>query len=214
MQIIGTLEADFQGGREYSAGGVGPLFRAQRTEEPYSVWEMLSRCVEALGKLDVLDVVSLFIDEEEIPLPEFEDEEENGKDGGAAEAADDDGDYLEFDLADEAQRAYSGEDATSFHLVLTYDDDTFSHLITIEASVDHPSDEAAISVLDRATPMDEEVDYDEEDALQDALERFLMRLESELNKELALEAPEKEVWTEMSVEEDLGGGGSSIGLPV
>jgi hypothetical protein len=217
MQIIGTLEANFQGGREYSAGGVGPLFRAQRIEEPYSVWEMLSRCVEALAKLDVLDVVSLFIDAEEIPLPEFEDEEENGDLGGADESADkpaDDDDYVEFDLADEAQRNYSGEDATSFHLVLTYDDDTFSHLITVEASVDHPSDEAAISVLDRATPMDDEVAYDGEDALQDALEQFLMRLESELNKELALEAPEKEIWTEMSVEEDLGGGGSSTGLPV
>jgi hypothetical protein len=208
MEIIGTLEADFQGGREYSAGGVGPLFREQRIEEPYTVWEMLSRCVDALAKMDVLDVLSLFIDEEEIALPELEDEGEDGTD----EAQDDD--YLEFDLADEAQRSYSGEDAWSFHLMLAFEDDTFSHQITIEASVDHPYDEAAISVLDRATPMDDEVDFDEEDALQDALDQFLMRLEAELNKELALEAPEKEIWTEMPVQQEFGSPGSSTGLPV
>ena len=213
MEIIGTLEADFQGGREYSAGGVGPLFRAQRIEEQYSIWEMLSRCVDALSKMEILDVLSLFIDEEEIVLPELEDDE-GVEDEGEADGEADEDDYVEFDLADEAQRSYSGEDGVSFHLMLTYEDDTFSHQITIEASVDHPNDEAAISVLDRATPMDDEVDFDEEDALQDALDQFLMRLEAELNKELALEAPEKEIWTEMPVQQELSGPGSSTGLSV
>lgn len=213
MEIIGTLEADFQGGREYSAGGVGPLFREQRTEEQYGVWEMLSRCVDALAKMDVLDVVSLFIDEQEILLPDFEDDEEDTATG--TEDSGDDDDYLEFDLADEAQRAYDGEDdALSFHLMLAYGDDTFSYQITVEATIDHPSDEAAISILVRATPMDDDVDFDEEDALQDKLDKFLMRLEAEVTKELPLEAPEKEIWTEMPVQQDFGAPGSSTGLPV
>ena len=195
MNIVGLLEADFQGGREYAAGGVGPLFREKRMEERYSVWELLARCADALAKLNIIDVVSLFIDDEEVIFPEPEAGEEQKQDAGAG----DEDDTIEFDIAEEAQRAYGEGDPVSFLLLLTYEDKQFSHVISIEASSDHAFDEAAMSVLDRATPVAED-EYDENGALQDAVEAFLQKLEAELDKELALQEPEIDIWYEDSVQ--------------
>lgn len=202
MNVVGLLEADFQGGREYTAGGMGPLFREKRMEERYSVWELLARCADALAKLNIVDVVSLFIDDEEIIFPEPEAGEAEAKDtsGGVP----DEDDTIEFDIADEAQRAYGEGDPLSFLLLLTYDDEQFSHVISIEASSDHAFDEAAMSVLDRATPVAED-EYDADGALQDAIEAFLQKLQAELDKELALQEPEIDIWYEDAVQEGLTG---------
>lgn len=199
MNVVGLLEADFQGGREYTAGGMGPLFREKRMEERYSVWELLARCADALAKMNIVDVVSLFIDDEEIIFPEPESGEADAGEG----ETDEDG-AIEFDIADEAQRAYGEGDPVSFLLLLTYDDKQFSHVISIEASSDHDFEDAAMSVLDRATPAAED-EYDEDGALQDAVEAFLQKLQAELDKELALQEPEIDIWYEDSVQGGLTG---------
>ena len=210
MNLSAGLEADFQGAREYSAGGVGPMFRERRIEEPFSVWEMLSRATQALDKLGINDLVSVFIGDEEIPL---EDDDESTESDNV----------LPEELADAVRNVYGEDEANSFLVMFNYEDKQFSHVITIEAYVDHPYEEAGISVLDRATTVETEEDaaaeeeavaneahraatmegaddayedepFDEEGEMYAALEQFMGKLQAALDKELPLQEPELEVW--------------------
>lgn len=210
MNLAACLEADFQGGREYSAGGIGPMFRERRIEEPFSVWETLSRAVEVLDKLGVNDLVSVFIDDEEIPL---EDDDESSESD----------DVLPEELADAVRAAYGDGEPNSFLVMFNFDDKQFSHVITIEAYVDHPYDESGITVLDRASTLDKEEDaaaekeavaeqahrdatmegadevyedegFDDQGKLFAALEQFMAKLQAALDRSMALQEPELEIW--------------------
>ena len=196
--FVGCLEADLQGASEYQSGGVGPLFRETRREAPFSLLELLKRTLDALRKAGLTNAVTLFIDELEI----YTAEEESA-------------DNLDEVLA-AAQDAVAEDEGISFYVMLTHQDDALAHTLTVEASVDHPADEAAITVLDVATPLDEDgwVEADEDDSgepLQPVgddvtfveedeldgealVESFLLRLLDELDKALALDAPELETW--------------------
>lgn len=200
MTFVGVLDADLQAASEYKSGGIGPLFRQSRTEEPLSLIEFLSRTIDALRKTKVTSVVTLFLDEIQV----FEDAE-----------AKDDNLTAALDAAGEVADSESG---ISFSLMLTYQDDDLWHVLTIEASVDHPADEAALTVLDTAKWLDEDAEEDEPesdagepeedvDAGPDIIEEdgsngellveaFLQRLLGELHKELALADPEIETWTD------------------
>ena len=196
--FVGCLEADLQGASEYQSGGVGPLFRETRREAPFSLLELLKRTLDALRKAGLTSAVTLFIDE----LDNYTAEEESA-------------DNLDEVLA-AAQDAVAEDQGISFYVMLTHEDDALAHTITVEASVDHPADEAAITVLDVATPLDEDgwveageddsgeplqpvgddVTFVEEDELdgEALVESFLLRLLDELDKALALDAPELETW--------------------
>jgi len=207
---VGCLEADLQAASEYTTGGVGPLFRQTRREEPFELLEFLTRAAAALRKLGIVTAVTLFIDEEEIYT------------------TDDDatGDTLEAAL--NAAQSAELDGAVGFYLMLSYQDEDFSHIFSVEASVDHAADEAALTVLDVATPLededavvadaekdaaeedeeelepedeeplapvnDESADYDESMDSIDLIESLLGRVLAELNKELALAEPEIDVW--------------------
>ena len=208
---VGCLEADLQAASEYTTGGIGPLFRQTRREEPFELLEFLTRATAALRKLGIVTAVTLFVDEEEIYT------------------TDDDatGDTLEAAL--NAAQSTELDGAAGFYLMLSYQDEDFSHSFSVEASVDHPADEAALTVLDVATPLEDEdavvADAEEDVAVEDEeelepedeeplapvdddvsadydenmdnialIESFLGRVLAELNKELALAEPEIEVW--------------------
>lgn len=191
---VGSLEADLQAASEYSTGGVGPLFRQERREEPFELLEFLTRSTSALRKLGIVTAITLFVDEEEIYT------------------ADDEATGDTMQAALDAARAAEIDDGVGFYLMLSYQDDDFSHVISIEGSVDHPVDVAALVVLDVATPLDEEeedgadigplapADDDLPDVSEegmdtlDAIEAFLGRIQAELDKELALAEPEIDVW--------------------
>jgi hypothetical protein len=203
MTFVGLLEADLQDASEYKTGGIGPLFRETRTEEPLSLSEFLSRIIRGLRKAGVRSVVTLFIDDVEVYTDPEAGEEDN----------------LDAVLA----AANNAEEGTSFYLMLVHEDDELSHVITAEGAVDHPADEAAFTVLDLARFLDEGAaeDEDEEDdeieagneaveLVDDGLpdislderdgealvEAFLQKLLGELHRELALDQPELETWTD------------------
>jgi hypothetical protein len=206
MTFVGLLEADLQGAGEYKTGGIGPLFRETRAEEPLSLPEFLSRVIRGLRSAGVRSVVTLFVDDVEVYTDPEAGEEDN----------------LDAVLA----AANNAEEGTSFYLMLVHEDDELSHVITVEGAVDHPADEAAFTVLDLARFHDEGVADDEEDEDEDAdeaeggeeageavddglpdislderdgealVETFLQRLLGELHKELALDEPELETWTD------------------
>jgi len=212
MTFVGLLEADLQGALEYKAGGIGPFFQEARAEEPLELTEFLSRVMQGLRKAGVRSAVALFIDDAEA----YSDPEAGETDNLDAVLA----------AADEA-----GQGA-SFYLTLVHQDDALSHVITVEGAVDHPADEAAFTVLDLARFFDEaEEDADEDDdgeeeedgALEEAgdveddglpditfderdgealVEAFLQKLLGELHKQLALDEPELETWTDWEGEYD------------
>jgi hypothetical protein len=197
MTFVGLLEADLQDASEYKTGGIGPLFRETRAEELLSLSEFLSHIIRGLRKAGVRSVVTLFIDDAEVYSDPEAGEEDN----------------LDAVLS----AANHAEDGTSFYLMLVHEDDELSHVITAEGAVDHPADEAALTVLDLARFRDEgpaEEDEDEEedergagdDGLPDInlderdgealVEAFLQKLLGELHKEFALDQPELETWTD------------------
>ncbi len=207
MTFVGLLEVDLQGAIDYKAGGIGPLFQEARTEEPIGLDEFLSRVTSALRKAGIRSAVSLFVDDEEI----YSDPEAGAEDN------------LDVVLRNAGDSNVS--DGTSFYLMLVCEDKELSHVITVEASVDHPADEAAMSILDLARFNDgegaaekEEPEAAEEDeaSLDDGLpditfderdgealvEAFLQKLLGELQKELALADPELETWTDWDGEYD------------
>ncbi len=220
ITVVGLLEADLPGAIEYKEGGVGPLFRAARTEEPLSLYEFLSRSIAALKKLGVTDVVSCYIDDVEL----FRDDAE--------------GEESAFDVILRGARDATADDAgISFYLMLSHHDKQLSHIITFEASVDHPSEEAALSVLDTArlidgeggdeddgedenagsdedrgfasdavnaaaegplAPVDDDIMFFDDRAANaaDEVEAFLQRVLDQLEKELGVSEPEIDVWTD------------------
>jgi len=213
MTFVGLLEADLQGALEYKAGGIGPLFQETRAEEPVELPEFLSRVMQGLRKAGVRSAVALFIDDSEA----YSDPEAGETDNLDAVLA----------AADDAA------EGTSFYLTLVHQDDELSHVVTVEGAVDHPADEAALTVLDLARFLDEGAEQDEEeedvedvddedgeevsevdedDGLPDIVyderdgealvEGFLKKLLAELQKELALDAPELETWTDWEGEYD------------
>jgi hypothetical protein len=211
MTFVGLLEADLQGAVEYKTGGIGPLFQEARTEEPLALDEFLSRTMAALRKVGLRNAVSLFVDEQEV----FSDPDAGGQDNLDA-------------VLRNAKDADVGE-GTSFYLMLTHEDKDLSHLITVEGTVDHPADEAAMSVLDMArfldgrepeakedAGLDEEEDGDDKSRADDGLpditfderdgeamvEAFLQKLLGELQKELALDDPDIDTWTDWDGEYD------------
>lgn len=198
MEFIGSIEADFQGASEYATGGIGPLFKSRRVEAPFAVHELAYRIVGAFQKLGVKRVDALFFDEE----PVYQDPE--GEEDNIATVLED----LGAEPGD--------DDYTSLYLTLTFDDDTFAHTISVEASADYPADEFGLRVVDTAQPLDDEpVDLEDEgawDAVSDRLAAmeaddeeaqlfqrlaaFLKRIQAELHKELALDTPEVALWIE------------------
>lgn len=215
MTFVGLLEADLQGATEYRAGGLGPFFAKTRAQAPFSLEEFLSRVLRALKKAGVTSVVTLFVDDQEAYV-----------DDGEAD------DNVETALA-AARDAVDLEGAVSFYAMLTNEDDDLSHRITVEGAVDHPSDEAALTVLDTAEVIDDDfadesdeeapgtgedepldVDLDGPDG-EELVEAFLKKLEAALDKELALADPELEVWTDWAGGYDRGARSSSAlpGVP-
>lgn len=204
---VGCLEADLQASAEYSAGGVGPFLRQARSQGPYELPELLTRSAAALKRLGIVTALNLFVDEDEIYV------------------ADDDatGDTLEAVL-DAARRA-DLEGTIAFYLKLAYLDKNFVHTITVEASVDHPADEAALTVLDIATPLedadeelvgdvDESKDYEENLDNIELLEDLLGRVQDAFDRELALTEPEIDVWIDWEgAYTGLGYSGPFPGLP-
>ncbi len=214
MTFVGLLEADLQGAIDYKTGGIGPLFQEARTEEPLTLDEFFSRAVGALRKAGLRNAVSLFVDDEEV----YSDPNAGGEDNLDA-------------VLRNAKDADIGE-GISFYLMLTHEDKDLSHLVTVEATVDHPADEAAMSVLDMARFLDgsepeasgpedeEDPEHDNEDDKSDAVddglpditfderdgeamvEAFLQKLLGELQKELALDDPEIDTWTDWDGEYD------------
>ena len=210
MTFVGLLEADLQGALEYKSGGIGPLFQEARAEEPLELPEFLSRTIQGLRKAGVRSAVALFIDDTEA-YSDPEAGEQDNLDAVLAAVGD------------------AGE-GISFYLMLAHEDGELSHVITVEGAVDHPADEAALTVLDTArfldggaqdeTPDEEEEegedDGEEPDAADDGLpditfderdgealvEAFLKKLLAALQKELALDAPELETWTDYDGEYD------------
>ena len=203
ITVVGLLEADLPGAIEYKEGGVGPLFREARVEEPFALYEFLSRAIDALKKLGITDAISCYIDDVEL-FRDDEDSEENG-----------------FDIVlRNAREATAEGGGISFYLMLSHHDKQLSHVITFEASVDHPADEAALSVLDTARliddedeedepqleepaegplqPVDDDVTFFDDRAAQaeDLVEEFLQRLLDQLEKELGVSEPEIDVWTD------------------
>lgn len=197
MTIVGVLDADLQGATEYRAGGIGPLFGETRVEERFSIQEFLNRVLRACRATGITEVISLFIDEDEV-----------------YRAAEDETDNLERVLSITRDEAVH-EAAASFVLMLAYEADGLVHVISVEGSTDHPVDEPAITVLDTAwvpgSEEDEEeggweaeADVDEEaeeparvrdeSAGEELVEAFLERLLGELTRELALSEPEIDVW--------------------
>jgi hypothetical protein len=195
VELIGSIEADFQGSTEYSTGGIGPLFKSTRLEAPFPVHELAYRILGAFQKLGVHRVDALFFDEEAI----YQDPEGEEDNIGA----------IIEDLG-----AEPGEDAyASLHITLTFDDEAFAHTISVEAAADHSVDEYGMRVVDTAEPLDAPVDVedegawdavagrlaameaeDEEARLLQQLEAFLERVQAELHKELALDEPELALW--------------------
>jgi hypothetical protein len=198
MELIGSIEADFQSAVEYTTGGIGPLFKSRRVEAPFAVQELAFRILGAFQKLGVKRVDALFFDEE----PVYQDPE--GEDDNLAKVLEDLG-------------AEPGDDEyTSLYLTLTFDDDAFAHTISVEASADYSVEEFGLRVVDTAQPLDDEpvdleeegawdavserlaaMEADDEDAaLLERLETFLKRVQAELHKELALDEPEVALWIE------------------
>jgi hypothetical protein len=125
ITVVGTLEADLPGAIEYKEGGVGPLFQTSRSEEGLSLLEFLSRSLAALKKLGIEDVITCYVDDVEL----FRDADDDERAG--------------FDIIREAAaETITDESGVSFHLMLSYEDKQLSHIITVEASIDHPADEA------------------------------------------------------------------------
>jgi hypothetical protein len=196
MELIGSIEADFQGASEYSSGGIGPLFKSTRIEAPFAVHELAYRILGAFQKLGVKRVDALFFDEQ----PVYQDPE--GEEDNIAAIIEDLG-------AEPADDEY-----TSLYITLTHDDETFAHTFSVEASADYPDDEFGLRVVDTAQPLDDEpIDLedegaadavadrlaameadDREDKLLAQLEAFLKRVQAGLHKELALEEPELALW--------------------
>ena len=211
ITVVGLLEADLPGAIEYKSGGIGPLFGEARAEEPLSLDEFLSRIVRVLRKAALTSVVTVFIDETEAYVDE--------------DAGDDN-----LDAALNITReAIDLENGTSFYLMLAHEGDDLSHVITVEGSVDHPSEEAALSILDTARlvdgggaededeeegddeeapdeplqPVDDDVTFDDSaPAAEELVEAFLQRLLAELEKELGVWEPEIDVWTDWEGEYD------------
>ena len=217
ITVVGLLEADLPGAIEYKEGGVGPLFREARTEEPMELYEFLSHSIAALKKLNITDAISCYIDDVEL----FRD--------------DDAGEANDFDLILRNAKEVTAEGGgISFYLMLSHHDKKLSHVITFEASVDHPADEAALSVLDTArliddgdkgeeddeeaeeddlgfgsdareaepegplAPVDDDLMFFDDRAAQaeDLVEAFLQRVLAALEKELGVSEPEIDVWTD------------------
>ncbi len=217
ITVVGLLEADLPGAIGYKSGGIGPLFGEARTEEPLSLDEFLSRIARVLHEGGLTSVATVFIDETEAYVAE--------------DAEDAEDDNLDAALSVTRQNI-DLETAASFYLMLTHEDDDLSHVITVEGSVDHPAEEAALSILDTARLVDgggaedEDEDEDEEDAeeaaggalqpveddvtffddsapeAQDLLEAFLQRLLAGLEKELGVSEPEIDIWTDWQGEYD------------
>ena len=204
MAVIGMIDSELRGAKEYKAGGLPP-FRKTRVRGPFPVHEFLERACRALEKLGVTSVVSLFVDE----LVVYQEPE--GKEAN-----------LEHVLALARGKSSDLEAATSFHIMLMHADENFTHVISLEGSIDHAVDAPAISVVDIARSETEEGDegqqpdasdvevgagevleppefeYEEaedevrsEDELR--MDAFLERLLRELDRELALDEPETEV---------------------
>ncbi len=212
MTFVGLLEADLQGAAEYKSGGIGPLFQQTRAEEPLSLIEFLSRGIHGLRKAGVVSVVALFVDDVEV----YTDPEAGGEDN--------------MDVVLAAARHVEG--GASFYLMLVHEEGELSHVITVEGAVDHPADEAAFTVLDMARFSDEGSGDDEDTAGEDEgeeidgaepgeaaddslpgitlderdgealVQAFLRGLLRELHKELALDEPEVETWTDWAGEYD------------
>jgi hypothetical protein len=224
ITVVGLLEADLPGAIEYKDGGVGPLFRAARTEELIGLFEFLSRSIDALRKLGITDAISCYIDDVEL----FRD--------------DDEGEANDFDLILRNAKETTAEGGgISFYLMLSHHDKQLSHVITFEASVDHPAEEAALSVLDTArliddddrgededdaeddeeseepdegfasdsdkqeeeaegslAPLDDDLTFFDDRAAQaeDLVEAFLQRVLAALERELGVSEPEIDVWTD------------------
>ena len=204
MAVIGMIDAELRGAKEYKAGGLPP-FRKTRVRGPFPVHEYLERACRALEKLGVTSVVSLFVDE----LAVYQEPE--GKEAN-----------LEEVLALARGRSSDLEAATSFHIMLMHADEDFTHVISLEGSIDHVVGASAISVVDIARSETEEAgegeqpdasavevgagealepsefEYEEsEDEVRSdeevRMEAFLERLLRELDRELALDEPETEV---------------------
>ncbi|MEX0785834.1 MAG: hypothetical protein WD939_04285 [Dehalococcoidia bacterium] len=200
---VGLLEADLQAAAEYTTGGIGPFFKQTRREEPFELLDFLTRSAVALHKLGIVTAVTLFVDEQEI----YGAEDEANRDT--------------LNAALNAARSTDLVGANEFYLLLWYQDKDFSHVFSIEASVDHPADEAALTVLDVATPLadadtedtegseeglasehedplapddSESTDYDKNLDSIELIEGFLGRVLDELKRELALVEPEIDVW--------------------
>ena len=201
MTIVGVLDADLRGGAEYRMGGIGPFFAQTRVEERFALGEFLGRALRACQTGGVTKVVSIFVDDREV----FR----------AGEDAEDTPERALKLARDET----AGEDGVSFLLMLTHQDGDLTHVITVEATVDHPTDEPAITVLDTAWAADDEEEEEDEpsgwepddyaeDDLEDGAEdeseeesrakevvqALLERLLDTLDRELSLSEPEIDVW--------------------
>jgi len=198
MELIGSIEADFQGATEYSIGGLGPFFKSWRLEAPFGVQELAYRLLGAFQKLGVKRVDALFFDDEAV-YHDPEGEEDN----------------IDVILEDLGAEPGDDEESASLYMTLTHDDETFAHTISVEASSDYPIAEFGLRVVDTAQQLedDEPVDLEDEtawDAVSDRLaameaedeearllgllETFLKRVQAELHKELALDEPELALW--------------------
>jgi hypothetical protein len=209
MAVIGMIDAELRGAKEYKTGGLPP-FRRTRVRGPFPVHEFLERACRALEKLGVTSVVSLFVDE----LAVYQEPE--GKEAN-----------LEDVLALARGKSSDMEAATSFHIMLMHADEDLTHVISMEGSIDHVVEAPAISVVDIARSATEEedegaesdasavevsagealepseveyeeVEYEEpEDEVRSEdevrMDAFLERLVRELDRELALDEPETEV---------------------
>jgi hypothetical protein len=195
--IVGLLEADLPGAIEYKEGGFGSLFATARAEEQIALYEFLERSLAALQRLGVTDVVSCYIDEVEL----FRD--------------DDPGEESDFDIVLRAAKDVTeDESGVSFYLMLAHHDEQLSHIITFEGSVDHPADQAALSVLDTArladadnrasdaaaplAPVDDDVTFFDDKAAdaEDLVDEFMQKVLAALEKELGVTEPEIDVWTD------------------
>jgi hypothetical protein len=196
MTIVGLLDADLQEATEYRAGGIGPLFAQVRVEERFPIHEFLNRALRACRAARVTTVLNLFVDEIEV-----------------YRAGEDEVDNLERVLKLARDESIPAE-STSFVLMLLHEDDNLVHVISVEASTDHPADEPAITVLDTAdvpgggeeeddaweaeadvADYADEPDQAEDDAAaKDLVRTFLERLLGELTRELSLSEPELDVW--------------------
>ena len=204
MAVIGMIDSELRGAKEYKAGGLPP-FRKTRVRGPFPVHEFLERACRALEKLGVTSVVSLFVDD----LVVYQEPE--GKEAN-----------LEEVLALARGKSSDMETATSFHIMLMHADKDLTHVISLEGSIDHAVEDPAISVVDIARSETEEAGEGEEPAASKIevgagetvepsefqyeesedemrsdeevrMEAFLERLVRELDRELGLDEPETEV---------------------